>query len=162
MIYSFLIWMAHLLEPFLRVQYRWQTELRNLYNKNFVDSYLWNLSSAKLRHYIVNNTSMSQFSAILLWFVRYPRSALSRMYNCSTPAFAHAPLRKGQAETLQQRCYIFTCRLNDEARVSNHLATETPEQKEAREAWTKRALVAMITLMSENNELQTPIILGEL
>ena len=63
--------MAHLLEPFLRVQYLWlkhtvgvavwrglpvgQMEPRNLFNKNFVDSYPWNLSSMKLRCYMVRN-----------------------------------------------------------------------------------------------------------
>ena len=78
--------MAHLLEPFLRVQYLhvanksgrgstaymhaytmkytvgmavWrglpvgQMEPRNLFNENFVDSYLRNLSSMKLRQYTV-------------------------------------------------------------------------------------------------------------
>ena len=77
MIHSFLIRMAHLLEPFLRVQYSstvyahaytmkhtvgvavWrglavgQMEPRNLFNENFVDSYLRNLSSVKLRRYTV-------------------------------------------------------------------------------------------------------------
>jgi len=90
-IHSFLIRMAHLLEPFLRVQYGntayahaytmkhtvgvWrglvvgQMEPRNLFNRNFVDSYLWNLSSTKLRCYTV-----------LKWTASYPpQSAILRL-----------------------------------------------------------------------------------